>query len=222
MMHPRLGSATRTLVLACGAAASASCGPSRPSLPSVAGVRTLVDTTYYDVEGRERRQWMASMRAGARRAGVGSPYVAYTRTQSRWSYGSSRTGVGGCQPNLPAVEVGIRYIVPRLAADTVAEEDMLEWRRYLTSLWRHEEGHGIRALREGSEMRDSLIRLRAPTCASLGASVARAMDAVNRKYGRLQSDYDLRTGHGARQGAVLLMPGVQRLPIDTTYRDTVP
>jgi predicted secreted Zn-dependent protease len=198
------------------------CGGPRSSLPSVPGVRAIVDTTFYDAEGRERRQWMTSMRASARRAGVGPPYVAYTRTQTRWSYASSRSGTGGCQPSLPAVEVSIRYIMPRLVADTVEEEDMLEWRRYLTSLWRHEEGHGLRALREASEMRDSLTHVRTPSCGTLNATVTRAMDAVGRKYRRLQEGYDARTGHGARQGAVLLMPGVARLPVDTTYRDTLP
>jgi predicted secreted Zn-dependent protease len=198
------------------------CGPPRPSLPSVAGVRAIVDTTFYEAEGRARQQWMASMRASARRAGVSPPYIAYTRTQTRWSYASSRSSTGGCQPSLPAVEVSIRYIMPRLVADTVEEEDLLEWRRYLTSLWRHEEGHGLRALREASEMRDSLNSLRTPGCATLNASVTRAMDAVGRKHRRLQESYDARTGHGARQGALLLMPGTARLAVDTTYRDTLP
>jgi predicted secreted Zn-dependent protease len=188
----------------------------------VPGVRSVVDTTYYDAEGSDRRQWMSSMRANARRAGVSPPYVAYTRTQARWTYTSSRSSTGGCQTSLPAVEVNIRYIVPRLVADTVDEEDMLEWRRYLVSLWRHEEGHGIRALREASEMRDSLSSVRTTSCAALNASVNRALDAVSRKYRRLQNEYDTRTGHGARQGAILLMPGAVRLAIDTTYRDTIP
>jgi predicted secreted Zn-dependent protease len=188
----------------------------------VPGVRVAVDTTYYDAGGSDRRQWMSSMRSGARRAGVSPPYVAYTRTQTHWRYTSTRSSTAGCEPSLSVVEVGIRYIVPRLVADTADEEDLLEWRRYTTSLWRHEEGHGIRALREAREMRDSLDHVRAPMCGILNAAVTRAMEAVGRKYQRLQQDYDARTGHGARQGAILLIPGGPRLAIDTTYRDTLP
>jgi predicted secreted Zn-dependent protease len=214
--------AMRRAVAVVSLASSLACGSSWPALPPVPGVRTIVDTTYYDADGRERQQWMASMRAGARRAGVNPPYVAYTRTQTRWRYTSARSSTGECEPGLREVEVTIRYIVPRLAVDTVDEEDLLEWRRYVTSLWRHEEGHGLRALREAGEMRDSLARVRTPACGTLEAAVTRAMDAVGRKYRRLQEDYDARTGHGARQGAVLLIPGAPRLAIDTTYRDTLP
>ena len=211
------------MAIGAGCAASAlACASSRPTLPSVPGVRTIVDTTFYDAEGGDRRQWMTSLRVAARRAGISAPYVAYTRTLARWTYASSRSSSGGCQASMPAVEMTVRYVVPRLVADTIDEEDMLEWRRYSFSLWRHEEGHGLRALREAGEMRDSLHSVRSSSCAALNGAVTRALEAVSRKYRRLQDEYDTRTAHGARQGAILLMPGATRLAVDTTYRDSVP
>jgi predicted secreted Zn-dependent protease len=186
-------------------------------------VRAVVDTTFYDADGVTPRAWLVSMRAAALRAGVRPPYLANTSWQTRWSYATSRITARGCEPRQPVVEVTIRYTMPRLVSDSgVALEDMLEWRRHSISLWRHEEGHALRALRAATEMRDSLARFRTPTCAALQSSVARAMDAVVLKYRALQDAYDARTAHGSRQGALMIMSGAARLPVDTTYRDTLP
>ena len=102
----------------------------------------------------------------------------------------------------------------------VAKKDLREWRRYIVSLWRHEEGHAIRAMRESAEVRDSLTR--APSCSLLGPSISRAQDAVRRKHRALQVRYDSLTRHGARQGALFILPGVTQVSVDTTYRDTMP
>jgi predicted secreted Zn-dependent protease len=204
-------------------AVAVACGPSTASLPSVAGVKATVDTSYYDAEGVTRRQWLASMRASAQRAGIRVPFLAHTSWQTRWSYATSRSTSMGCEARLPGVEVMIRYTMPRLVSDSgVAPEDVLEWRRHMTSLWRHEEGHAIRAMRAATEMRDSLAHFRAPSCGALQSAVSRTMDAIVQKYRGLQDAYDARSGHGARQGAILLLPGMARLTVDTTFRDTVP
>lgn len=47
------------------------------------------------------------------------------------------------------------------------------------------------------------------------------MDAVLFKYNTLQDRYDAQTAHGARQGAMLIVPGV-RLPLGTTCCDALP
>jgi predicted secreted Zn-dependent protease len=208
------------LIVLLGATAC-SRGPS--ALGPVTGVRLRADTVFYDALGSTRREWLVSMRSAARRAGVAAPYLAHTEWQTRWSYASSRRSPLGCAPQAPLVEVTIRYIMPRLPADSaVAPDDMLEWQRHSVSLWRHEEGHAIRALRAAAEMRDSLTSVRAPSCDVLPGAASRAIAAVMAKYRALQADYDTRTAHGARQGAILLLPGVARLATDTTYRDTTP
>lgn len=80
----------------------------------------------------------------------------------------------------------------------------------------------MRAVRESAEVRDSLTRARTPSCGALGTSVSRAQAAVRSKHRALQVRYDSLTRHGARQGALLILPGVTQPPVDTTYRDTIP
>lgn len=199
------------------------CSSSTSTLPTVVGVRSRVDTTYYEADGQNRREWLVSMRIAARSAGVPAPYLAYTSSQTRWSYASSRMTPRGCTPSLPLIELTIRYTMPRLVGDSsVTEEEWREWRRYLGSLWRHEEGHAVRAMREAAEVRDSLTRARTPSCGALGASVSRAQIAVRSKHRALQVRYDSLSRHGARQGALFILPGVSHATIDTTYRDTIP
>jgi predicted secreted Zn-dependent protease len=206
-----------------GLALAAGCGPSPSALPSTPGVRATVDTIYYGTEGVTRAQWMASMRIGARRAGVPAPFLAHTAWQTRWTYGSSQLTARGCEARQPSVDLTISYTMPRLASDSgVAREDLAEWRRHLTSLWRHEEGHGLRAFRAAREMRDTLAHVRAPSCGALPMLLARSMDALLQKYRALQEGYDARTGHGSRQGAMLIPSGNVRLAADTTFRDTLP
>ncbi len=199
------------------------CSPSASTLPALVGVRSRVDTTYYEADGQNRREWLVSMRIAARSAGVPAPYLAYTSSQTRWSYASSRMTPRGCTPNVPLIELTIRYTMPRLVGDsTVTNEERQEWRRYLVSLWRHEEGHAVRAKREAAEVRDSLTHARAPSCGALGASVSRAQISVRDKHRALQVRYDSLSRHGARQGAMFILPGVTQVPVDTTYRDTIP
>jgi predicted secreted Zn-dependent protease len=120
------------------------------------------------------------------------------------------------------IEVDVRYVLPQLHPDSAAAaDDVQEWERHTNALWRHEEGHAVRALRAGTELRDSLLQLRTPTCAELSSAISRATTKVLTRYRVLQSEYDERTQHGLRQGAVLRMPG-SRAQLDTTFRDTLP
>ena len=77
-------------------------------------------------------------------------------------------------------------------------------------------------MRESAEVRDSLRRARTPSCGALGSSISRAQAAVRTKHRALQVRYDSLTRHGARQGALFILPGVTQLSVDTTYRDTIP
>lgn len=189
----------------------------------MAGVRIAVDTTFYDAMGTTPREWLASARRNAATAGVRAPYLANTRWQARWVYPSSRVTLNGCEAQFPSVSLEIMFVMPRLAADSaVSTEDRVEWLRFLHSLWTHEEGHALRGVRAAAEMRDSLQHIHTESCVALSPRVGDAVRKVLAKYTILQALYDERTQHGARQGAVIIPVRGARLPVDTTYRDSVP
>ncbi|MEP7001433.1 MAG: DUF922 domain-containing protein [bacterium] len=203
------------LLLACGGPPSTAASP--------AGVRVSTDTTFYDASGTTPREWLASSRRSAAAAGVTIPFLATTGWSTRWTFASSRVTSIGCEAKLPTVSLSIKFVMPRLVADSVVStEDRLEWLRFTHSLWSHEEGHAIRGVRAAAEIRDSLQRIHTSACTQLSPALSEAVRKVLEKYTTLQAAYDARTQHGARQGAMIIPVRGARLAIDTTYRDTVP
>ena len=83
-------------------------------------------------------------------------------------------------------------------------------------------GHAQRGVRAAAELRDSLQRTQTATCALLATSVNAATRKVLAKYASLQTSYDERTLHGARQAAMIIPVRGARLAVDTTFRDSVP
>lgn len=69
------------------------CSPSASTLPVVVGVRSTVDTVYYEAEGRNGREWLVSMRTAARVAGVPAIRRWVMRTRGNGGGTSSRCSV---------------------------------------------------------------------------------------------------------------------------------
>jgi predicted secreted Zn-dependent protease len=202
------------------AALALACGP--PStVPSAGWARVAVDTIFYDVVGRTPQDWLVSMAANARPAGVPRPFQALTEWSTQYRYPSSRMSPRGCMAVSPSVELRLRIRMPRLRADSGADSLALaEWARFDRALHRHEEGHAARAARAAAELADSITSIRAPTCVLLAARLADANRDLRDRYLRLQAAYDERTRHGARQGVTLrVRPDT---PVDSSYADTFP
>ena len=212
---------TRSTACAAIAALALACG--QPStVPSLPGVRVAIDTTYYDAAGTTPREWLLSARRGAASAGVRVPFLAHTGWSTRWTY-TTHGSTYGCEARYPVVVLAISFIMPRLVVDSVVStEDRVEWLRFMHLLWTHEEGHAQRGVRAAAKLRDSLQRTQTATCALLATSVNAATRKVLAKYASLQTSYDERTLHGARQGAMIIPDRGARLAVDTTFRDTVP
>ncbi|MDQ2664829.1 MAG: DUF922 domain-containing Zn-dependent protease [Gemmatimonadota bacterium] len=182
----------------------------------------MIDTVYYQVSGSTPWEWMAAAPAAAAAAGIPASFQALTISAPRSTY-VLRNSEFGCEARNAAVVLGISFVMPRLASDNgVSAENMTEWRRRMQSLWTHEGGHATRAMRAAAELRDSLRVLHDPECGLLRSRLFVAQQRVTEKYRLLQADYDARTQHGLRQGAMIIPFRGVRLAVDTTFRDTVP
>lgn len=210
------------LLLAASALVVASCGtPS--SVPTPFGVRSHVDTVFYDIDGVTPRMWIASIGVEAERAGVPAHHQAQTTWSSRWSYAATRMGRSQCEAVNLLVEASIRFTMPRLRSDSlVSAEGRAEWKRFSTSLWAHENGHALRAMRAAGLQLDILRHLRTSACLEFPMQAQREPNAVRARYDLLDREYDERTRHGVRQGTMLIVDPRRPLAVDTTYRDTIP
>jgi predicted secreted Zn-dependent protease len=204
------------------AALALGCGGSRvDTVPSPAGVHTQTETAYYPVAGADARVWRASMFLSARSAGVDAPFAAQTSWRVQWSYASTRASGVGCEVVSPTVELDVRYIMPQLVPDSAGSpEDRAEWHRYLAALWTHEKGHALRGAHAAAAIRDELRHIRVGSCALMAAETRRVTDATIAKYRASDKEYDERSKHGARQGAMLVVDPHHPVLIDTSFVDT--
>ena len=172
---------------------AAACVPVRATVVFAQDVRVSIDTTYYGVSGRTRRQWKESMYLAAAHVGLRPRVIASTRSRTRWTPGALNLTPSGCVAQSPMVDVAIRYTMPLLVPDSGAsQEDLQVWRQYVTAVWRHEEEHGAHAYRAAVEMRDWLMGLRAPTCEELRTRLAQSVQATRHRYSLLDDEFDAR------------------------------
>lgn len=204
-------------------AACVACVAAPASTPkAVDGIRTLADTVYYPVHGTTPREWATSSRAEAARAGVRVPAIAMLGFANRWVYTAQHSEYG-CEPHDPAVILGIRFVMPRLASDTgVTREDMTAWEGLMRTLWVHEKAHATIARKSAVEFRDSLRVLHSGECGVLMAHVSAVAKEVQQRYEALQVELDDRRQRGSRPAGQIDAFRGTFLGVDTTFRDSVP
>lgn len=166
------------------------------------GLCVVHSRSRYRVEGGSDRQLTEALRDG-------SPAGAHALTDFglTLSYDLYEEAAG-CRIDRIAVQLEIQMQLPRLADDVRASaERRARWRHAREGLNRHEHGHIDIALEHAERLLEALHDL--PTSGDCRA----ARRVAGRQYMRLamrhslaQQIYDLRTGSGARQGAVIAFP----------------
>jgi predicted secreted Zn-dependent protease len=84
------------------------------------------------------------------------------------------------------------------AADEVLRR---RWERFIAALRAHEDGHRRLCVEAIAEVRRELLVLTRPTCEELQAASGRTYTAIEARFSRMSSDYDVATRHGETQGA---------------------
>ena len=167
------------------------------------GVRLMTERSFYPVVGSTIPILMAVSKAlGPRRGGVA--HAAFTDWEVRWKYSCEAGPVGWTAGDLSVV-VDATVTLPIWAPPRSASADVVgAWRRYVSALEAHEEGHTRLATLAGCTVDRSLRRLApAPMPTQLEALAARTGADVLEGFRELERAYDQRTNHGATQGVAL-------------------
>jgi predicted secreted Zn-dependent protease len=144
---------------------------------------------YYDVSGRDPRAIRASMNAERPTdPHDGKPDDAVTVWTYHWSY---RDGPEGCEGK---VRFTARVILPRLRG-RVSAVVAARWRAFMARLRIHEGGHARIAYARMGEIKDAF---RDVSCTAADRRVTAILDEIRRN----NAEYDDKTDHGMRQGAV--------------------
>lgn len=164
------------------------------------GVRLTTKRGFYPVVGSTIQVLMAVSKVmGPRRGGV--THAAFTDWEVRWTYSCKVSPAGWTAGDLSVV-VDATVTLPIWTPPRSASADVVRaWRRYVSALKVHEEGHTRLATLAGWAVDRSLRRLSpAPTPSQLEALAARIGEDVLDGFRELERDYDERTKHGATQG----------------------
>jgi predicted secreted Zn-dependent protease len=131
----------------------------------------------------------------------GRRFAGWTEWRISWSF-DHRFVPEGCAIGRARTDTEISYTLPRWTEQERAPRALQEaWRRFSDALTEHEKGHGRIARQLAMKIEAAIEGM--PPAASCGDLEVQANVLVNRLIAedREQEAYDLRTGHGARQGA---------------------
>jgi predicted secreted Zn-dependent protease len=157
---------------------------------------------YYDVDGATARD----IRADLNRRGPMDRYEhRHFDAVTRWTIRATHTD---CGIKSVSVRLQITYAFPRLtdggSAPSALRKDFDD---YLKRLLTHEKGHAQIAIDTAKRVEDRIQSLPAAlTCEALDPALKDIVDALIAESKRLDVEYDARTEHGRKQGAVFPMP----------------
>ena len=156
---------------------------------------------YYDVTGataRELRRSLDSNRPGGKTSRFGDGRVNWF---VRWDYHYNCDAV--CRVTDATTSVEVTMFLPRWGARESASPDLaVQWDRYLRALRLHEDGHEALARDAAEAIRKGLLSLGGfKNAHDLAAAVDRGAKALLADYQSREVGYDLKTAHGATQGA---------------------
>jgi len=173
--------------------------------PAPGGVQVEDREETYAISGRSVRELRAQMHAlgpvDPRQGGRASAYTQWHLEENH----SLQSGADACRIANVQVSVKVTITLPRwIDPERGSARLQAEWAVFLEHLRSHEQGHRANGLEAADAVRTLLVATAAEAdCQTLEAHVDAALKAVVARYKKADVDYDARTRHGRRQGAVL-------------------
>jgi len=158
---------------------------------------------YYDVSGADAREVRESLNRNRPTSEAdGKRHDAYTQWYVSWKY-QYRLQKAGCAIVSVSTEVKTTITFPRLKADTTTPEPLKSsFARYVNDLMLHEKGHVQIALDIARRIETGIRALPSQSnCDTLQEAANTFGHALLKEANQADIDYDMRTGHGATQGA---------------------
>ena len=161
-------------------------------------IRLEIKTQTYTVYGQSRAELKRSLHA----RGPQSGRHARTLWRITWRYPLAQS-LQGCTTGQVAVIADVTYTLPQWQPTGPIPQSLADrWRRYWHYLVHHEDGHRDIAIRAGEEVKTRLEAIApASSCDQLRERADHLGRSIVARYRLLEDNYDLRTNHGATQGA---------------------
>ncbi len=174
------------------------------TVPFARGQSTVLwRTNYYTVTGatlREINQSFSQSRPWKNKSSLDG----LTDWRVDWKFNVTQSD-SGCRLSYFTTTTTINITLPKWVAPTNTSPSVKEiWGRYITALGQHENGHGQFAAAAASEIHKRIKEVsEGSDCGSLRNNVTSLCSGVVETYKQRDKEYDVRTEHGAQQGARL-------------------
>lgn len=162
-----------------------------------------IKTNFYSVSGATLRE-LWSAQAQQRPWKSNAAFAARTQWKMTWKFSAAADG-DRYRIREFALTTEVTMTLPRWRPPPDADTNVVtHWTRYYQALITHELGHVAIARQAATELRRQVDNLAsAGSGAELRNRIQQTVNATQELYRRRERDYDIRTRHGATQGAVL-------------------
>lgn len=168
------------------------------------GVEPTIRIEYYTVSGATAEEIQADLQRLGPKIESGKRFHGLTTWELAWKYRNARDG-RQCWVTSVTTYVTITTVLPKWEPPSgpVNAALVAKWDRYINALTRHEEGHQRYGIEAAHEIDRRIMKLpRYPNCDLLEQAVRKTGNEVLTQAKEKSTRYDVRTRHGATQGAV--------------------
>ncbi len=158
---------------------------------------------YYDVCGLCENDIQCDLKKKCIKWTDGEKYDSVTSWKIKWDYGRNRVA-GACSAEAFTVTVDIVFRLPRWERTKDAPRALADkWDTYMKNLMTHENGHRDLAVAAATDLTRDVVELApAQTCDELDRRIDDLSRIRMEKLDEAQKEYDVKTDHGRKQGAV--------------------
>ena len=162
-----------------------------------------VEETYYSVSGTTAQQIRSSLNRNTPVQQNGQLFDAHTQWDIRWQFWWNADSNGNCRLTRVSTQVVIRYTLPQLQKpETLPEELLRRWKKYLGALVAHEEGHAAIGIDAARAIEHRLLQMgERSSCDQLEIAANRLAQKILNEYAKIDDQYDADTEYGTREGA---------------------
>lgn len=168
--------------------------------PAAAQTAVSLRVNEYDIQGSTARQLIREMRAKGPSLPTGHRAYGFSSWTLDWSV-EPTVEADRCRVGSARVTALITITVPRWINAADGDQKLRDkWLTFRAALDRHEQGHRQNAVDAGQQLYDALLDLPSAACHELTQRARElAKQAIDEGHAR-DSDYDMRTDHGRKEG----------------------
>jgi len=174
---------------------------------AIAEPQVRIRHVYYHITGDNAAEIWDQIRQKSPVKHNGRLHVAYTRWDVSWRFWWLKKA-DSCEISRVTTVLDVAYTMPKLETEKKSSAKLVsQWEDFIEALFSHEQGHKELGLQAANEIEDRISSL-APSasCSELERAANTAAKDIIEEYSRIEEEYDRRTNHGIRTGAVFPQP----------------